>query len=125
MLRLLPHLPPRLGPLSRPSRFRPVLSFRPGPRPYSAGAKVKAGIAKGSGPAVVDRSDLMGDGRRVLGEFARHLWPKGQPALKARVVAALGLLFTAKARNSYHIIEMIIIYYFLLSAAQCHYFSPC
>ena len=32
----------------------------------------------------------------IIKEMLRHVWPKDQPALKARVVAAVGLLLGSK-----------------------------
>ncbi|XP_045584982.1 iron-sulfur clusters transporter ABCB7, mitochondrial isoform X2 [Procambarus clarkii] len=38
-------------------------------------------------------------GREMLGALASHVWPKESPAVKARVMTALGLLVTAKLVN--------------------------
>lgn len=35
-------------------------------------------------------------GWKIMREMVKHIWPKNQPALKARVVVALGLLVGAK-----------------------------
>ena len=37
--------------------------------------------------------------RRILGGLSTHLWPENEPALRARVVYALGLLIGAKLVN--------------------------
>ena len=36
-------------------------------------------------------------GWRIIREMLKHVWPRDQPTLKARVVIALGLLVGAKA----------------------------
>ena len=41
-----------------------------------------------------DASELAG--WKILREMVRHIWPRDQPSLKARVVFALGLLVGAK-----------------------------
>ena len=40
------------------------------------------------------------EGWRIIREMLRHVWPKEQPSLKARVVIALGLLAGAKVRST-------------------------
>ena len=41
-----------------------------------------------------DTKDLAG--WKILKEMVKHIWPRNQPGLKARVVAAFGLLVGAK-----------------------------
>ena len=41
-----------------------------------------------------DKADLAG--WKIIREMIRHIWPRDQPDLKLRVVAALGLLVSAK-----------------------------
>ena len=38
-------------------------------------------------------------GWKIIREMLRHIWPRDQPSLKARVVVALGLLVGAKVHN--------------------------
>ena len=39
-------------------------------------------------------------GRKILKEMMRHVWPRAQPGIKARVVVALGFLAGAKVSLS-------------------------
>ena len=45
-----------------------------------------------------DEADLAG--WKIIREMVRHIWPSDNPALKARVVGAVGLLVGAKVRES-------------------------
>ena len=54
-------------------------------------------------PPASDRIPKLGIKRTwaVLAILGRHLWPKGEAVLRARVVVALGLLVAAKLTNVY------------------------
>ena len=39
-------------------------------------------------------------GWKILREMVKHIWPRDQPRLKARVIIALGLLVGAKVSQS-------------------------
>ena len=40
-------------------------------------------------------------GWKIVRVMLKHVWPKDQPSLKARVVIAVGLLFGAKVKEKY------------------------
>ena len=72
---------------------------------YRAHTRLKALAASSLPPQRLQVGPLMHyvDGRElddkvwpIIKEMLRHVWPKDQPALKARVVAAVGLLLGSK-----------------------------
>ncbi len=52
------------------------------------------------GPGFVTGGEADLAGWKIIGEMVRHIWPRDHPALKARVVGALGLLVGAKVRDA-------------------------
>ena len=61
-----------------------------------AGGSIDKTVAK-KGGASSDGGD--GNTRKILSTLLHYTWPAGQPALRARVVAALGLLIGGKLLN--------------------------
>ncbi len=57
---------------------------------------VRPGVRSFHGPGNVTGETAKLEGWRIIKEMLRHIWPREQPSLKARVVIALGLLVGAK-----------------------------
>ncbi|XP_064405109.1 iron-sulfur clusters transporter ABCB7, mitochondrial-like isoform X2 [Halichondria panicea] len=60
---------------------------------------VRPGVRSFHGPGNVTGETAKLEGWRIIKEMLRHIWPREQPSLKARVVIALGLLVGAKLAN--------------------------
>ena len=58
----------------------------------------------GPGFAYVTDETIEISGWKIVRVMLRHVWPKEQPSLKARVVIAVGLLFGAKVCAYVHIL---------------------
>lgn len=53
----------------------------------------------GPGFAYVTNESIEISGWKIVRVMLKHVWPKDQPSLKARVVIAVGLLFGAKVEK--------------------------
>eukprot|EP00039_Didymoeca_costata_P028619 m.21756 g.21756 ORF g.21756 m.21756 type:complete len:692 (+) comp7221_c0_seq1:62-2137(+) len=67
---------------------------------YTSGQTGAAGVSGGGGPTsdetVINKQVKDSE---IIGNMLRHVWPSDNPALKKRVVGALGLLVAAKVAN--------------------------
>ena len=61
----------------------------------SLGAHLLVRVQHGAAYVTDDTAEI--SGYKILRVMVRNIWPKDQPALKARVLVAVGLLFGSKA----------------------------